>query len=403
MRLWVAQIASVAGSRVSDLALPLTAVLVLQASPTEMGALGAVGSLPNLVFGLFAGVWVDRLRRRPLLIGADLGRALLLGSIPVAALFGFLTLGQLYIVGFATGLLSILFTTASVAVLPSVVTREQLVEANSKLEVSNSVLSITGPGIAGALVQLLTAPIAIVVDAISYLLSALLLGGVGTSEQSPSPEQRRSIWVEVLEGVHELVRTPLLWALTLSGSFGSFGLAIQGTVLLLFLTRELSLAPTAIGLIFGTAGVGSLVGSVLATPIARRVGTGSAVIIGQCLWTVGALLLPAAGFFRPAVVILIAGQIVANIGATLWSVNQMSLRQHLTPVRLLGRVTAARRFLLFAAVPLGSMIGGFLGTAVGLRPTLIIGGAPLIIALLLLVFSPIRSVHTLSDIAGEGS
>ena len=400
MRLWCAQVVSLAGSQVSRLALPLTAVLVLGATPAQMGILGALGSLPNLLFGLFAGVWVDRLRRRPILVAADLGRALLLASVPVAALLGSLTFAHLYLVGFAGGLLGVLFTTASVAVLPSVVRKDQLVAANSKLEVSSSVLSIAGPGIAGALIQLLTAPITIVVDAVSYVLSAVLLRDIGAAEQPPSREQRRSIWVEIAEGVRELVRTPLLRALTLSGSVGTFGLAMQGTVLFIFLTRELDLTPAAIGLVFGTAGVGSLAGALLAAPTARRVGTGPAVVLGQGLWTIGALLPPLAGLVGPAVVPLIAGQMVASSGATIWSVNQMSLRQHLTPVRLLGRVTAARRFLLFSAAPVGSVLGGFFGATIGLRATLAVGGAVVVAALLLVVFSPVRSVRDLSDLTG---
>ncbi len=399
MRLWYAQVVSGAGSQISGLALPLTAVLLLGATPVEMGTLGVVGSLPNLVFGLFAGVWVDRLRRRPLLVGADLGRALLLASVPAAALLGHLTFTHLYIVGFAVGLLSVLFTTASVAVLPSVVSKDQLVEANSKLEVSNSVLAIAGPGAAGALIQILTAPIAVVADAVSYVLSALLLRGIGVSEEPPGREQRRNIWVEVAEGVRELVRTPLLRALTLSGSVGTLGLAVQGTVLLLFLTRELGLSATAVGLVFGTAGVGSLAGALVAASVARLVGAGPAVVLGQCLWTVGALLPPLAGLAGPALVPLVAGQVVASTGATIWSVNQMSLRQHLTPVRLLGRVTAARRFLLFSAAPVGSVLGGFFGATIGLRATLAVGGVTVLAALLLVFFSPVRKVRNLSDVA----
>ncbi len=401
MRLWVAQVVSPAGSRISDLALPLTAVLVLGATPAQMGALGVVGAMPNLIFGLFAGVWVDRVRRRPILIGADLGRALLLGSIPAAALLGHLTLAHVYIVGFATGILSILFTIASVAVLPSVVRKDQLVEANSKLALSDSVLSIAGPSAAGVIIQLLSAPKAIVVDAVSYVLSALSLRGVGTAEKPPSREQRGSIWAEIGEGVRELVRTPLLRSLTLSGTIGTFGLAMQGTVLLIFLTRELGLAPAAIGLVFGIGGVGSLVGAVLASRLARLVGTGPAVILGQGLWTIGALLPPLTGLAGLNLVPLIAGQLSASIGATTWSVNQMSLRQHLTPVRLLGRVTAARRFLLFSAAPVGSALGGFLGGAIGVRATLAAGAAGVVVALLLIFFSPVRGVRDLSGVAGS--
>ncbi len=382
MRLWAAQIASVAGSRVSDLALPLTAVLALGATPAQMGALGVAGTLPNLIFGLFAGVWVDRMRRRPFLIGADLGRALLLGSIPAAALLGSLTFPHMYVVGFAMGLLSVLFTTASVAVLPSVVRRDQLVEANGKLETSNSVLAVA-------------------VDAASYLLSALLLRGVGEGEEPPSREERRSVWAEIGEGMRALVRGPLLRALTVSGAVGTLGSTVQGTVLLLFLTRELGVAPATIGLVFGVGGVGSLAGAVLASRIARLVGTGPAVVLGQGLWMLGPLLVPLAWLAGPDLAPVVAGQALAGVGAMVWSVNQMSLRQHLTPLRLLGRVTAARRFLLFSAAPLGAALGGFLGGEIGLRATLLVGALGPVVALLLLFFSPVRVVRELSNVEGR--
>jgi MFS family permease len=402
MRLWFAQIVSTAGSRISELALPLTAVLVLGATPAQMGALGVVGALPNLIFGLVAGVWVDRLRRQPILIGADLGRALLLGSIPAAAWLGQLTFMHLYLVGFASGLLSILFTIASVAVLPAVVRRDQLVDANSKLELSGAVLSIAGPSAAGLLIQLMSAPKAIIVDAVSYLLSALSLRGVGTAEEPSRQAQRPSLWAEIGEGVRELVRTPLLWALTVSGTVGVFGLAMQETVFLIFITRDLGLIPAAIGLVFGVSGVGALIGAALAGRAARILGTGPAVILGQGLWAVGALLPALAGLAGPALALLVAGQAFTSLGSTIWSINQISLRQHLTPVRVLGRVTAARRFFLFSAAPVGAALGGFLGGTIGLRATLAIGVIGPVVALLLQFFSPMRKVRDLSEVSEGG-
>ena len=401
VRLWLAQVVSNAGSQITNLALPLTAVLVLGATPAQMGALGVASSLPNLFFGLLAGVWVDRIRRRPTLVGADLGRALLLGTIPAAALLGSLTFAQLYLVAFASATLSLFFTIASVAVLPSVVRKDQLVEANSKLAATDAVLAIAGPGAAGSLIQVLSAPKAIVVDAVSYVLSALSLRGVGVSEEPPSREQQRSIWAEIGEGVRELVRTPLLRALTVAATVGVFGAAVQNTVFLLFFTRQLGLSPATIGLVYAAAGSSSLLGAVLAARVARSIGTGPAVILGQCLWAISALVVPLAGLAGPALPPLLAAQVITGAGGAIWSVNQMSLRQHLTPVRLLGRVTAARRFLLFGAAPLGSALGGVLGGAVGLRATLLVGAIGVLGALALLFFSPIRNVHDPSDVAGH--
>jgi MFS family permease len=288
VRLWLAQVVSNAGSQITNLALPLTAVLALGATPAQMGSLGVASSLPNLFFGLLAGVWVDRSRRRPLLVGADLGRALLIGTIPAAALLGSLTFAQLYLVAFASATLSLFFTIASVAVLPSVVRKDQLVEANSTLAATDAVLAIAGPSAAGGLIQVLSAPKAIVVDAVSYVLSALSLRGVGISEAPPSREQQRSIGAEIGEGVRELVRTPLLLALTVAATVGVCGAAVQSTVFLLFVTRELGLSPATIGLVYAAAGLGSLLGAVLAACVARSIGTGPTVILGQCLWAISA-------------------------------------------------------------------------------------------------------------------
>jgi len=398
-RLWFANVVSNAGTQITNLALPLTAALTLGSTPTQMGLLAMAGSLPNLLFGLFAGVWVDRTRRRPVLIWADLGRAFLLGSIPLAALMNSLTFVHLWIVAFATGTLSIFFTIASVAVLPSVVQRSQLVEANSKFALTDSVLSIAGPSSAGGIIQLLSAPKAIIVDAISYILSALSLGGINPSEKPARPKPMRGqVWSEIREGGQALIHTPLLRALTVSGIIGVIGFAIQGAVGILFLTRELGLGPALIGLISTCGGGGALLGAVVAGRIGRQIGIGIAVILGDFLWILGGLMTPLAGFAGTTLPYLVVGAVVASVGATIFSVNQMSLRQHLTPVALLGRVTAARRFLIFSLAPVGSAVGGLLGTTLGLRTTLIIGGLVGMVSVLAVLLSPIRTVRDLPEL-----
>ncbi|MGI8688293.1 MAG: MFS transporter [Thermomicrobiales bacterium] len=389
LRLWIAQIVSNVGTSITNVALPLTAVLVLGATPAQMGLLGIAGSLPNLIFGLFAGVWVDRTRRRPILVGADLGRALLLGSIPVAALLGHLTFLQLWIVGFLAGSLTVFFQIASIAILPSLVARTQLVEANSKLSMTDSAIAIAGPSLAGGLIQLLSAPRAIIADAVSYVLSALSLGGIGASEPRRVRE-RGNVWVEVGAGIRELVGTPLLRTLTLTSSVGTLAGAMQGAVLVLFLARELRFTPAVIGLVFAAGGAGSLLGALCAGRVARRIGLGSTLTLGKAFWFIGAAVVPLSGRNLPFIAI---GQLLAGVGITLYIVNQISLRQALTPVGLLGRVTAARRFLLFGTASVGSLVGGFLGGTIGLRPTLLVGAATLGVELALVVFSPIRRVR----------
>ena len=405
--LWAAEILSNAGSAITRIALPLTAVIALGATPAQMGILGVARSLPNLLFGLFAGVWVDRVRRGPILITADVGRALLLASIPIAALLGRLSFAHLVIVVFGNATLSIFFILASVSVLPSLVEEEQLVEANSKLSVTNSVMGIAGPSVAGGLVQIVTAPIAMIVDAVSYLLSALSLRSVAAQELSTRLEtgQNRliqgNLWREIAEGVRELIRTPILRALTISATFGGLGGAMMNTVTMLFLTHTLGFDPATIGILLAFTGIGSGIGGFLATPISHRISAGPTIILGQLLWAVGALLMPLAGFVEGGALLFVAlGQLISGIGMTVYSITQMSLRQQITPTGLFGRATAARRFLIFGAAAVGAALGGVLGTTMGLRPTLLIGPFGFTIGLALIYFSPIRDLR---QVEGDGA
>lgn len=392
LRLWVAQVVSNAGTAITDVALPLTAVLVLSATPGEMGLLTMAGSLPNLLFGLVAGVWVDRVRRRPLLIWADVGRAFLLGSIPLAAWLGQVTFTQLWIVTFLAGTLTVFFQIASIAVLPAVVAKNQLVEANSKLSMSDSVISLAGPGIAGSLVQFLSAPKAIIVDAVSYLLSALALGSIGTTEAQPV-RGRKTFLGEMGEGIWELINTPLLRTLTITSSIGTLAGAVQNTVLVLFLVRELNYTPAQIGFIFACSGAGSLVSGWCAGNVARSTGIGPTLILGKIIWIIGSLLVVGAGYTGLDLAYVISGQFLTGAGVTLYIVTQISLRQALTPTNLMGRVTGARRFILFGTAVLGAALGGILGETLGVQATLFIGAGVLAVELLLIVLSPIRNVH----------
>jgi MFS family permease len=397
-RLWFATLVSSAGTQITNLALPLTAALTLGATPTQMGLLAMAGSLPNLLFGLLAGVWVDRTSRKPVLLWADLLRAALLASIPLASLLGTLSFAQLWIVAFAASTLSIFFTLASVAVLPTLVKPTQLVEANSTFALSDAVLSITGPGVAGGIIQVLSAPRAIILDAFSFVVSALSLRGVKLEQQPARLAARRGqLWNDMCEGARALIQTPLLLALTVSGMIGTVGFSIQGAVAILFLTRALQLGPASIGLLSACGGGGALCGAVAAGRLGRQIGVGMAVILGNLLWILGGLVTPLAGFSTMPLPYLVAGSALGAFGATLFSVNQMSLRQHLTPAALLGRVTAARRFFIFSLAPLGSLVGGVLGTMLGLQATLIIGGCVGIVSVLVIGCSPVRAVRELGD------
>ncbi len=392
VNLWAAHTVSAFGSAVTGVALPLTAVLALGASPAQMCLLRVAGGVPALLFSLFAGVWVDRLRRRPVLIGADLGRALLLRSVPVAALLGLLRMEHLYVVAFLTGALSLFFDIAVTSYLPVLIRRKDLVGGNTRLQVSDSVASVAGPGLGGVLTQLLTAPVAIAFDALSFALSALLLRRIHAEEAplAPLPE-RRDVWREIGEGLRFLLANPLLRAMTVSSALGSLALSMQVAVLVLFATRSLGLSPALLGLIFASRGIASLVGAVLAGRAGRAMGAGPAVVWGTLLSVLGSLVIPlAGGSLVVAVPTLVAAQVLLGIGSPIYSVNQITLRQSITPDRVLGRVNASRRFLVFGAAPVSALFGGTLGSLLGLRPTLLAGALILMLAFLTVLLSPLR-------------
>lgn len=404
-RLWVAHVTSGAGTAITSVALPLTAVLLLGASPSQMGLLAAAGSLPNLLFGLVAGVLVDRVPRRPILVWSDIGRALLLASVPAAALLGQLTFLQLWLVTFAAGTLTVFFQIAAISLLPALVERRALVDANSRLSTSEAVISIAGPAAAGGLVQLLGAARVILIDALSYLLSAFALRalpgpeldfpakGVGREQDEHGGAPRfcmQPLLHEIAEGIHELLRTPLLTALTISSSLGMLAGSLAAAVQMLFLVDQLGLSPALIGTVLACGGVGSLLGALLAPRAARVLRVGRTLALGKLIWILGSLLLVAADQSRSAVMTVGAALTLGGFGSSLYFVNQISLRQAITAVRLLGRVTAARRSVLFGVATFGAFIGGALGETIGLRATLLVGVAALALELALILVSPIR-------------
>ncbi len=395
LKLWVGQTISRFGSQVSELALPLTAVLVLQATPSEMGVLAAAERAPFLLIGLFAGVWVDRVRRRPVLVAGDFGRGLLLLSIPLAALLGALRMEQLYVVGLLVGVLTVFFDVAYQSYLPSLVRREHLVEGNSKLEVTSSSSAIFGPGVAGALVQLVTAPLAILVDAVSFLLSAASLLLIRQPEPQPMPkDQRRTVWTEIGEGLGVVVGNPVLRSI--AGCTSTFNLfnSLGWAVFVLFATRELGLEPGLLGVVLGIGSVGFLAGALLAQPAARHLGLGPAIVGSSFASGAGAFLIPLAGSLAPlAIPLLVASQLLSGLGTPVYNVNQVSLRQTITPDHLQGRMNASMRFLVWGTMPIGSLLGGWLGDLVGLQATLVVAAAGQALAVLWVLLSPVRRLR----------
>ncbi len=395
LRLWAAQTVSFVGSQVTLVALPLTAVLSLQASPAQMGMLRAVELAPALLIGLVAGAWVDRVRRRPILISADIGRALLLGAIPLAAALGILSIGPLYAVAFLVGILTVFFDVAHLSLLPALVPADRLIEGNSKLEVSRSVAMVAGPGFAGLLVQLITAPLAIAVDALSFLVSALFLLRIRTPEQAPAASSsRRNILADVADGLRAVWGQPLLRAMALSLCVFNLFYSMVGAVYVLFVVRELHLTPGVLGLIYAVGSLGFPLGATFAGRAARRWGVGPTIVWGAGVSDAAFLLVPLAGGApAAAAAILIAAQMLATLAGPMTAINQLSLRQAITPMHILGRVNATMRVISLGAAPLGALLAGGLGSQLGLRPTLAIGVLGLQLGFLVLLLSPLRTMR----------
>ena len=408
LKLWAGQTVSLLGSQVTGLALPLTAALTLEATATQMGVLNAANTLPFLLVGLFAGVWVDRLRRRPILIAADIGRAALLALVPALAFAGMLRIEALYVVALLAGICTVFFDVAYQSYLPALVSRQALVEGNSKLEISRSAVQLAGPGLAGGLVTWLTAPVAIALDAASYLLSAVFLVAIRTPEPDPAAATtRRNVWREIQEGLAVVLGHPILRSI--AGCTGTSNLfsSVFFAVFLLYATRDLGLSPTTLGLIFGIGSAGVLVGAALASRAARWFGFAGALIGSILLAALGLLGQALAGSllsFSPAAVVitLVVSQFCTSVGLPIYNVNQVSLRQAITPDHLMGRMNASVRFMIWGTMPIGALIGGLLGERIGLQPTLLVGAAGGFLALLWLILTPVRHIRHAADVAPSG-
>jgi MFS family permease len=394
LKLWTAETISVFGSLVSGTALSFTAILALKATPFQLSLLSIANLLPKFLAGLVAGVWVDRLRRRPIMIVADIGRALILGTIPAAALLGILRIEQLYAVAFLTGLLTLFFDVANRSFLPTLVGHDELVEGNSKLTASGSVAEFGAFSLAGWLVQWLTGPIAVLIDALSFLLSALFLGRIASTEPVPIPHgEREGMKEELLAGLRFLRGERILLTLAASTLILSFSGQIIGTVIVAFMARDLGFKPGILGMIFAVGGVTSLMGAMGAGPAQQRWGVGPSLAAAVLVSGLGVLLVPLArGATLLSGALLIAQQIITDPAYTVYEINQVSLRQAVTPHAMLGRVNGCLEFVGLGAMLLGALTGGFLGEQLGLRTTLIIGSGGSFLAALWLRFSPVWRV-----------
>lgn len=389
--LWGGQTVSTFCSYITEMGLPIAAWFLLHATPAQMGLLTALAALPGLLLGLLIGVWVDRLPRRPLMIVADVGRALLLVSIPLAAVSGLLHLLLFYVVTILLGLFTTCFEIASLSFLPVLLAPEELVSGNERLSTSDSLAEIAGPPLAGVLIRLLTVPVAILLDALSFLFSALCISLIRVTETPREASvQRLRLWREIREGAGVLLGNPFLRPLAaFVGTRNFFGGAFA-VLYLIYILQSFAANTLIYGILVACGGIGALIGSFCAAWWARRFGTGRTLIGAALVHGLLSLCTPLAGGPIFAVFVLLAlSQLLGDIGFAVYSINEISLRQRLVPDRILGRVNASMQILSVGIMPLGALLAGLLSELIGVRLTLLIGSSGMCLASAWLLFSPL--------------
>jgi MFS family permease len=391
-KLWTSLTITSFGAQITNLALPLTAALLLNATPMQMGILVALETLPFALVSLHAGVLLDRVRKLPVVIIADLGRGLALLAIPLAAWFGVLSMEILFTVGFLCGVQNVVGGAGYQVLLAQMAGRKRLVEANAKTALGETSAALIGPGIAGGLIQALTAPFAIALDALTFFISALLLRRIEARNDVAHQRTRAGVWSEIGEGLKLVWENRTLWGLAWLAGLWQFLHHMQIAVLILFATRELSLSAGAIGLAYACGGLGCVLASAGAQRLSARFGIGPVIVHGLILtafgWQAFGLI---SGPPWVATLALGAAMLVFDFGAVLYAINYLALRQAITPDRLLGRMTATMRFVTIAPAPLGSLVGGALATAIGLRATLLtVGALGLVLVAAAMLWSPVR-------------
>ena len=402
LKLWAGETISMFGSQVDDLALGFVAIIVLDASAFEVAVLGTLNFLPFIIFALPAGVWVDRLKRRPILIGGDFARAALLATIPIAYAADALTLWHLYVVVFLVGFCQVFFDVAYQSYLPALVDREQIIDGNSKLEVSRSAAQLTGPGLAGVLVQIFTAPYAVLVDALSFVASGLFLLGIRKPEEPPKRDvaedgSKPSLWTELKEGLGFVFDNPNLRAQAGCTATSNFFSSLAFAIILVFFVRELGLSAAVIGIVFSVGAGGSLLAAFTARRISDRFGIGPTSIVMAAAFGPSFLLVAFAPEGNAAIPLLIAANLVFGFTVVVYNIAQVSYRQAICPPRLQGRMNSTMRFMVWGTIPLGTLLGGALATWVGLRETIVIGAIGGGSAFLWLLFSPQRHLHEMPE------
>lgn len=403
LKLWSGQSVSLLGSQFTLLALPIAAAVTLRATPAEMGVLTALQFAPGLVFGLVAGVWLDRARRRPVMVATQLVSATALATVPLAAAMNALSIGQLYAVAFVAGLAAAFFGVAQVSFLPTLVARDRLIEANAYYQTSRTLASLIGPGLAGAAVQLLTAPIAVAVDAASFAVGAATAAWLRVSEPRPGSAPRPHLAREAIAGFTTLWRQPLVRSITSTLLMANAGGAMSVTVLVLLFVGQLGVSPAQLGLTFAAASASSLLGSLLFRPLQRQVGVGPAMVVATALLGAGVLVRLGASFTHEPVTfpLLVGGALVSGFGLMTYNIPQQAIQQAVIPNHTLGRATAAVALIINAGSVAASLGGGFLGQLMGLQLTLAVATAMTVLCAVPAVLGPIRGLRNVPAAAAD--
>lgn len=401
---WLGHTISSFGVQITTVAIPLIAALTLQASPLQMGILTAVEFLPFLLISLFVGVWVDRKSKRPMMIMSDIIRAIVLIGIPIGLFFDILSMPMLYIIAAIVGINTVVFEIAHVSYLPIVVKKDELVEGNSKLEFSSSSATVVGQSIGGVLIQVFSAPISILFNVGTYLLSAVYLSFIKKKEEIiVVPEgTEQNLWVDIREGASFVFRNNALRAILIGTVIFNLFTYVIEPIFILYISRTLALPPIYIGLIFSMSGVGALLGAFLAGPMVKKLGIGKTLVFSLFLAGFVSLIIPVATLLPllPAVLLIMVMYMIDAAMVIVYNINQRSLRQAITPNQLQGRMNACMRMFGMGVVPIGAVLGGWLGTTIGTTPTLIVGAIGLMCSSIFIMFSSIRtlSVPTESDV-----
>jgi MFS family permease len=396
-KLWISLTVTSFGAQVTNLALPLTAALLLHATPLQMGILVALETLPFALVSLHAGVLIDRVRKLPVVIACNIARGVALLAIPVAAFTHVLSVELLYAVGFFCGVQNVIGGAAYQVLLAQLAGRKRLVEANAKIALGETSAALVGPGLAGALIQVLTAPFAILLDALAFIVSGLVLRRVHAPNDVAHDGPRSPVMREIADGLKLVLRNRTLFALAWLAALWQFLHHMQIAVLILFATRELGLSAGAIGIVYMFGGLGCVIAAASAERLTARFGIGPVIVHGLILtalaWQAFGLI---GGSVWVATLLLGAVMLMFDFGGVLYGINYLALRQAITPDRMLGRMTATMRFLTVAMAPFGSLVGGALASGIGTRGTLLtVGGLGLLLAAGAVLWSPVRRHQTL--------